>query len=107
VRSVDCGGEWWSRRRRARWSLRGARGAELTDAVAAAAVRLLSDPALRARLGHDGRALVERHLNWDRAAAEITRIANMVTGALLQPAHFSASEATFVVAQERPSGGPA
>jgi phosphatidyl-myo-inositol dimannoside synthase len=77
------------------------------DAVAAASVRLLSDPVLRARLGHAGRALVERHLNWDRAAAEITRIANMVTGALLQPAHFSASEATFAVAQERPSSGPA
>jgi phosphatidyl-myo-inositol dimannoside synthase len=40
-------------------------------AVAAAAVRLLSDPALRARLGRDGRLAVERHLNWDRAAAEV------------------------------------
>jgi len=77
------------------------------DAVAAAAVRLLSDPVLRARLGHDGRALVQQNLNWDRAAAEITRIANMVTGVLLQPARFSGNEATLTVPQERPSGGPA
>ena len=77
------------------------------SAVAAAAVRLLSDPVLRARLGHDGRALVERHSNWDRAAAEITRIAHMVTGEALQPAHFSPSDAAFAVAQERPSSGPA
>ena len=34
------------------------------DAVAVAAVRLLSDPVLRARLGRDGRALVEQNLNW-------------------------------------------
>jgi hypothetical protein len=31
----------------------------------------------------------------------------MVTGAWLQPAHFSASEAMLAVAQERPSCGPA
>jgi hypothetical protein len=68
---------------------------------------IMTEPGTQCRLGHDGRALVERHLNWDRAAAEITRIANMVTGTLLQPAHFSASEATFAVARERPSSGPA
>jgi phosphatidyl-myo-inositol dimannoside synthase len=47
--------------------------------VATATVRLLSDPVLRARLGRDARTAVERHLNWDRAAVEVTRIVNLVT----------------------------
>lgn len=48
--------------------------------VADAAIRLLSDPVLRTRLGAQARAAVERDLNWDRAAAEVTSIVRLVTG---------------------------
>lgn len=47
--------------------------------VATATIRLLDDTALRARLGRNARAAVERNLNWDRAAAEVTRLVDLVT----------------------------
>jgi phosphatidyl-myo-inositol dimannoside synthase len=43
-------------------------------AVAATAVRLLGDDALRRRMGAAGRAAVETHYNWDRVAADLIRI---------------------------------
>ena len=43
-------------------------------AVAAAAIRLLGDEALRRRMGTAGRAAVEAYYNWDRAAADLRRI---------------------------------
>jgi len=43
-------------------------------AVAAMAVRLLGDDALRRRMGAAGRAAVETHYNWDRVAADLIRI---------------------------------
>ena len=43
-------------------------------AVAAAAVRVLADDALRRRLGAAGRAAVERYYNWDRVTADLLRI---------------------------------
>jgi phosphatidylinositol alpha-1,6-mannosyltransferase len=49
------------------------------DAVASAALRLLDDPLLRARLGDAARAEVERSLNWDRAAREVMRVIADVT----------------------------
>ena len=52
------------------------------DAVASATLRLLGDPALRARLGDAARAEVERSLNWDRAAHEVM---GLVAG-LMSPA---------------------
>ena len=44
------------------------------SAVAAAAVRLLEDEALRRRLGAAGREAVERYYNWDRVTADLIRI---------------------------------
>ena len=49
------------------------------DAVARATLRLLGDPALRARMGDAARAEVERSLNWDRAAREVVRVVVDVT----------------------------
>ena len=43
-------------------------------AVAAAAIRLLGDEALRRRMGGAGRSAVERHYNWDRVAADLMEI---------------------------------
>ncbi len=43
-------------------------------AVAATAIRLLGDDALRRRMGAAGRAAVETHYNWDRVAADLIRI---------------------------------
>ena len=43
-------------------------------AVAAKAIRLLGDDALRRRMGAAGRAAVESHYNWDRVAADLIRI---------------------------------
>ena len=43
-------------------------------AVAAAAVRVLEDEALRRRLGAAGRAAVEHYYNWDRVTADLLRI---------------------------------
>lgn len=43
-------------------------------AVAAAAVRVLEDDALRRRLGAAGRAAVEGYFNWDRVTADLLRI---------------------------------
>jgi len=43
-------------------------------AVAAAAIRLLGDEALRRRMGAAGRSAVERHYNWDRVAADLMEI---------------------------------
>jgi phosphatidylinositol alpha-1,6-mannosyltransferase len=43
-------------------------------AVAAAAIRLLGDEALRRRMGAAGRSAVERHYNWDRVAADLMAI---------------------------------
>src|SRR3989441_1000523 len=43
-------------------------------AVAATAIRLLGDEALRRRMGAAGRAAVETHYNWDRVAADLVRI---------------------------------
>ena len=43
-------------------------------AVAAAAIRLLGDEALRRRIGAAGRAAVETYYNWDRVAADLIRI---------------------------------
>lgn len=55
------------------------------DAVATATLRLLDDPALRARLGDAARAEVERSLNWDRAAREVMRVVAEVAGRELAP----------------------
>ncbi|MGH9479164.1 MAG: glycosyltransferase family 4 protein [Terriglobales bacterium] len=41
------------------------------EAVAGALERLLDDPALRARLGAQGRARVEREYNWEHAADQV------------------------------------
>jgi phosphatidyl-myo-inositol dimannoside synthase len=43
-------------------------------AVAATAIRLLGDEALRRRMGVAGRAAVEGHYNWDRVAADLIQI---------------------------------
>ena len=43
-------------------------------AVAAAAIRLLGDTALRRRMGAAGRAAVETYYNWDRVTADLIRI---------------------------------
>ncbi len=43
-------------------------------AVAASAIRLLGDDALRRHMGAAGRAAVETHYNWDRVAADLIRI---------------------------------
>lgn len=43
-------------------------------AIAAAAIRLLGDDALRRRMGAAGRAAVEGHYNWDRVASDLRRI---------------------------------
>jgi phosphatidylinositol alpha-1,6-mannosyltransferase len=43
-------------------------------ALAAAAIRLLGDEALRRRMGAAGRVAVERYYNWDRVAADFIRI---------------------------------
>lgn len=43
-------------------------------ALAAAAVRVLDDVALRRRLGAAGRAAVEHYYNWDRVTADLLRI---------------------------------
>ena len=43
-------------------------------AVAATAIRLLGDAALRGRMGAAGRAAAERHYNWDRVTADLIRI---------------------------------
>lgn len=43
-------------------------------ALAAAAVRVLEDDALRRHLGGAGRAAVERYYNWDRVTADLLRI---------------------------------
>ena len=43
-------------------------------ALAATAIRLLGDQALRRRMGAAGRAAVESHYNWDRVAADLIRI---------------------------------
>jgi phosphatidylinositol alpha-1,6-mannosyltransferase len=43
-------------------------------AVASAAIRLLGDRSLAARLGAAGRAAVEAYYNWDRVAADLIRI---------------------------------
>lgn len=42
--------------------------------LAAAAIRLLEDEALRRRMGHAGRVAVEEYFNWDRVAADLIRI---------------------------------
>lgn len=49
-----------------------------TASVAHALLRLLDDASLRARLGANGRAMVERDLNWDRAAREVVGLVNEV-----------------------------
>ena len=77
------------------------------DAVAAAAVRLLSNPVLRARLGRNGRAMVQQVLNWDRAAAEITHIENVVTGAVRHSTHVPTGDSVLAIGRERPSTGRA
>ncbi len=48
-------------------------------AVANATLMLLGNPELRARLGQNARANVERHLNWDRAAREVMSVVSEVT----------------------------
>lgn len=47
-------------------------------AVATAALRVLGDRELRTRLGENGRATVERDLNWDRAAKEVRSVVSEV-----------------------------
>jgi phosphatidylinositol alpha-1,6-mannosyltransferase len=41
------------------------------DAVADAVASLLGDPALAEAMGRAGRARVERHFTWDRAAGQL------------------------------------
>jgi phosphatidylinositol alpha-1,6-mannosyltransferase len=65
--------------------------APTATAVADAALRLLGDAALRARLAEGGRMLVERDLNWDRAAREVIELVGAVArapagGGLTRPA---------------------
>ncbi len=55
--------------------------AERPDAFAAALLRLLGDPALRARLSAAGRALAERDYDWDQIGA---RLAGLYEGARAQ-----------------------
>src|SRR5205814_1528036 len=43
-------------------------------ALAATAIRLLGDEALRRRMGAAGRAAVETYYNWDRVAADLIRV---------------------------------
>lgn len=50
-------------------------------AVAHAVLRLLDDPALHARLAHNGRRAVEAHFNWERAAREVTAIGHELSEA--------------------------
>jgi glycosyltransferase involved in cell wall biosynthesis len=42
--------------------------------TAAAVLRLLDDPELRARLGHAGRALVERRFTWERHVQQLVEL---------------------------------
>lgn len=51
------------------------------DAVAERLGQLLADPALRRRMGEAGRRAVEEYYHWDRAAAEVWRILEEVSGA--------------------------
>ena len=46
------------------------------DAVASAIGRLLSDGALRRRMGVAGRTAVETHYNWERVARETLAFAH-------------------------------
>jgi phosphatidylinositol alpha-1,6-mannosyltransferase len=55
------------------------------EAVAGATLRLLGDPALRARMGDAARAEVERSLNWDRAASEVVRLVAEITDGVRLP----------------------
>ena len=48
---------------------------ETADELAAQALRLLHDPALRARLGANGRRFVQTHFRWDHAVARMRAIA--------------------------------
>ena len=41
------------------------------EAIAVAVDRLLSDPALAARMGAEGRARILRELTWDRVADQV------------------------------------
>jgi phosphatidylinositol alpha-1,6-mannosyltransferase len=61
------------------------------EAVATATLRLLGDPALRARLGDAARAEVERSLNWDRSAREVMRVVSEVTRPATAPNETSPS----------------
>jgi phosphatidylinositol alpha-1,6-mannosyltransferase len=49
------------------------------SSVANAVLLLLRDPTLRARLGRNARATVERHLNWERAAREVMGLVSELT----------------------------
>ena len=44
------------------------------DSVASAALRILGDRSLRMRLSENARKTVERELNWDRAASEVSAL---------------------------------
>jgi phosphatidylinositol alpha-1,6-mannosyltransferase len=51
----------------------------------AAVRRLLHDPALRRRMGAEGRRAVETHYNWDRVAADVLRIGREVAARRTPP----------------------
>ena len=52
-------------------------------AMARALDRLLGDPTLRRRMGHDGRAYVEKALGGERMAREFDRLYERVLGTTL------------------------
>lgn len=70
------------------------------EAVADAAIRVLGDAALRVRLGANARATVERDLNWDRAASEVSRLVESITRGASRSAEDAAIDALT-------GGGPA
>jgi phosphatidylinositol alpha-1,6-mannosyltransferase len=75
--------------------------------VAEAAIRILGDPVLRARLGGNGRRTVERDLNWDRAALEVQSIVESVMRTPVQPASAITVDAVLQRGIERREGGSA
>lgn len=79
--------------------------------AAAAALRVLGDPELRSRLGENGRAAVERHLNWDRAASEVRTVVSEVVaqsgryGALMRTGSIISPQWIRMTASSRSTSG--
>jgi glycosyltransferase involved in cell wall biosynthesis len=60
--------------------------AEDAAAAAHAIGQLLDDAALRARMGHRARSLVETHYNWERVAEETAAFTRSVVARPARPA---------------------